>query len=100
MERNDSFAQLVHNTYFTNTAECSSCIHERVKVLGSLGFELITLSTDTPGLKRGHACGFLPPHFFLQTVTEKHKINVPETMNEVLDMSDDEGKLYAMHTIQ
>ncbi|XP_058262122.1 ankyrin-3 isoform X18 [Hemibagrus wyckioides] len=24
------------------------------------------------------------------TVTEKHKINVPETMNEVLDMSDDE----------
>ncbi|XP_024913772.1 ankyrin-3 isoform X22 [Cynoglossus semilaevis] len=25
-----------------------------------------------------------------QTVTEKHKINVPETMNEVLDMSDDE----------
>ncbi|XP_024913771.1 ankyrin-3 isoform X20 [Cynoglossus semilaevis] len=26
-----------------------------------------------------------------QTVTEKHKINVPETMNEVLDMSDDEG---------
>uniref|UniRef100_A0A8C2A652 Ankyrin 3 n=1 Tax=Cyprinus carpio TaxID=7962 RepID=A0A8C2A652_CYPCA len=26
------------------------------------------------------------------TVTEKHKLNVPETMNEVLDMSDDEGK--------
>ncbi|KAF0025711.1 hypothetical protein F2P81_022592 [Scophthalmus maximus] len=26
-----------------------------------------------------------------QTVTEKHKMNVPETMNEVLDMSDDEG---------
>ncbi|XP_072311719.1 uncharacterized protein ank3b isoform X18 [Eucyclogobius newberryi] len=26
-----------------------------------------------------------------QTLTEKHKINVPETMNEVLDMSDDEG---------
>ncbi|XP_053094444.1 ankyrin-3 isoform X27 [Pangasianodon hypophthalmus] len=26
------------------------------------------------------------------TVTEKHKINVPETMNEVLDMSDDEGE--------
>ncbi|XP_076008051.1 uncharacterized protein LOC143002019 isoform X3 [Genypterus blacodes] len=25
-----------------------------------------------------------------QTVVEKHKINVPETMNEVLDMSDDE----------
>ncbi|XP_034716805.1 ankyrin-3-like isoform X22 [Etheostoma cragini] len=25
-----------------------------------------------------------------QTVTEKHKMNVPETMNEVLDMSDDE----------
>ncbi|XP_071985898.1 ankyrin-3 isoform X13 [Engystomops pustulosus] len=25
-------------------------------------------------------------------VTEKHKINVPETMNEVLDMSDDEGE--------
>ena len=27
-----------------------------------------------------------------QTVTEKHKMNVPETMNEVLDMSDDEGE--------
>uniref|UniRef100_A0A5F4WB90 Ankyrin 3 n=1 Tax=Callithrix jacchus TaxID=9483 RepID=A0A5F4WB90_CALJA len=26
------------------------------------------------------------------TVTEKHKMNVPETMNEVLDMSDDEVK--------
>ncbi|XP_034073936.1 ankyrin-3-like isoform X41 [Gymnodraco acuticeps] len=25
-----------------------------------------------------------------QTVTEKHKMNVPETMNEVLDMSDDD----------
>uniref|UniRef100_A0A8C9F3C8 Ankyrin 3 n=1 Tax=Pavo cristatus TaxID=9049 RepID=A0A8C9F3C8_PAVCR len=30
------------------------------------------------------------------TVTEKHKMNVPETMNEVLDMSDDEvRKAYA-----
>ena len=28
----------------------------------------------------------------LQAVTEKHKINVPETMNEFLDMSDDEGE--------
>jgi len=28
---------------------------------------------------------------FAQPVTEKHKINVPETMNEFLDMSDDEG---------
>lgn len=27
-----------------------------------------------------------------QTVIEKHKMNVPETMNEVLDMSDDEGR--------
>ncbi|XP_045543321.1 ankyrin-3 isoform X7 [Salmo salar] len=26
------------------------------------------------------------------TVTEKHKMNVPETMNEVLDMSDDDGE--------
>ncbi|XP_052466876.1 ankyrin-3 isoform X3 [Carassius gibelio] len=26
------------------------------------------------------------------TVTEKHKMNVPETMNEFLDMSDDEGE--------
>ncbi|XP_077406075.1 uncharacterized protein LOC144037977 isoform X38 [Vanacampus margaritifer] len=26
-----------------------------------------------------------------QTVTEKHKMNVPETMNEVLDMSDDDA---------
>lgn len=31
--------------------------------------------------------------FFLnfQSASEKHKINVPETMNEFLDMSDDEG---------
>lgn len=29
---------------------------------------------------------------FNQPVTEKHKINVPETTNEFLDMSDDEGK--------
>jgi hypothetical protein len=28
----------------------------------------------------------------MQTATEKHKSNVPETMNEFLDMSDDEGK--------
>lgn len=28
---------------------------------------------------------------FLQSASEKHKINVPETMNEFLDMSDDEG---------
>lgn len=27
----------------------------------------------------------------LQTVTEKHKLNVPETMMEVLDVSDEEG---------
>ncbi|XP_061611235.1 ankyrin-3-like isoform X9 [Phyllopteryx taeniolatus] len=27
----------------------------------------------------------------MQTVTEKHKMNVPETMNEVLDMSDDDA---------
>ncbi|KAK6328027.1 hypothetical protein J4Q44_G00000050 [Coregonus suidteri] len=26
------------------------------------------------------------------TVTEKHNMNIPETMNEVLDMSDDEGE--------
>ena len=30
-----------------------------------------------------------------QTVMEKHKMNVPETMNEVLDMSDDDGKASA-----
>lgn len=27
-----------------------------------------------------------------QTVTEKHKLNVPETMTEVLDVSDEEGE--------
>lgn len=27
-----------------------------------------------------------------QTITEKHKLNVPETMTEVLDVSDEEGK--------
>lgn len=30
--------------------------------------------------------------FLLQSASEKHKINVPETMNEFLDMSDDEGE--------
>lgn len=30
--------------------------------------------------------------FVLQTVTEKHKLNVPETMTEVLDVSDEEGE--------
>lgn len=33
-----------------------------------------------------------PCYFDPQTATEKHKMNVPETMNEFLDMSDDEGK--------
>lgn len=28
-----------------------------------------------------------------QTVTEKHKLNVPETMTEILDVSDEEGEL-------
>lgn len=28
----------------------------------------------------------------LKTVTEKHKLNVPETMTEVLDVSDEEGE--------
>lgn len=31
----------------------------------------------------------MPP----QTVTEKHKLNVPETMTEILDVSDEEGEL-------
>jgi ankyrin len=30
----------------------------------------------------------------LQTITEKHKLNVPETMTEVLDVSDEEGKTF------
>ena len=29
-----------------------------------------------------------------QTVTEKHKLNVPETMTEILDVSDEEGELF------
>ncbi|XP_073725418.1 ankyrin-3 isoform X4 [Misgurnus anguillicaudatus] len=33
-------------------------------------------------------------------VTEKHKINVPETMNEFLDMSDDEGEAVKDHEAQ
>lgn len=32
------------------------------------------------------------PHVPRQTVTEKHKLNVPETMTEVLDVSDEEGE--------
>lgn len=31
----------------------------------------------------------MPP----QTITEKHKLNVPETMTEMLDVSDEEGEL-------
>lgn len=34
----------------------------------------------------------------LQTVTEKHKLNVPETMTEILDVSDEEGKPTIHHT--
>lgn len=38
----------------------------------------------------------------LQSASEKHKINVPETMNEYLDMSDDEGMWcmtpYSLHS--
>lgn len=30
--------------------------------------------------------------FSFQTITEKHKLNVPETMTEVLDVSDEEGE--------
>lgn len=29
-----------------------------------------------------------------QTITEKHKLNVPETMTEVLDVSDEEGESF------
>uniref|UniRef100_A0A3B3T783 Uncharacterized protein n=1 Tax=Paramormyrops kingsleyae TaxID=1676925 RepID=A0A3B3T783_9TELE len=36
------------------------------------------------------------PHVPRQTVTEKHKLNVPETMTEVLDVSDEEGELDTM----
>ncbi|XP_064199708.1 ankyrin-2b isoform X6 [Anguilla rostrata] len=32
------------------------------------------------------------------TVTEKHKLNVPETMTEVLDVSDEEGSQYTLGT--
>lgn len=32
--------------------------------------------------------------FPFQTITEKHKLNVPETMTEVLDVSDEEGKTF------
>ena len=34
----------------------------------------------------------VPLALLLQTVTEKHKLNVPETMTEVLDVSDEEGE--------
>lgn len=41
--------------------------------------------------KKNYVCTLKLSYFLSQTVTEKHKMNVPETMNEVLDMSDDEG---------
>uniref|UniRef100_A0A8C2X0D6 Ankyrin 2 n=1 Tax=Cyclopterus lumpus TaxID=8103 RepID=A0A8C2X0D6_CYCLU len=41
------------------------------------------------GVKYVNGIPFLP---CCQTVTEKHKLNVPETMTEVLDVSDEEGE--------
>lgn len=35
----------------------------------------------------------------MQTVTEKHKLNVPETMTEVLDVSDEEGVIQNQQNI-
>lgn len=35
-----------------------------------------------------------------QTVTEKHKLNVPETMTEVLDVSDEEGESWCQYNTQ
>lgn len=40
-------------------------------------------------VRRFHSWSFVFP---FQSASEKHKINVPETMNEYLDMSDDEGR--------
>uniref|UniRef100_A0A8C1UR40 Ankyrin 3a n=1 Tax=Cyprinus carpio TaxID=7962 RepID=A0A8C1UR40_CYPCA len=50
--------------------------------------ELTVVSTEAFGV----SLIFCIFSIFDQPVTEKHKINVPETMNEFLDMSDDEGK--------
>lgn len=36
--------------------------------------------------------GFFSQLTWRQVVTEKHKLNVPETMTEILDVSDDEGE--------
>lgn len=46
-------------------------------------------------LAPGVCCEFVFKHecsFSSQTITEKHKLNVPETMTEVLDVSDEEGE--------
>jgi len=37
--------------------------------------------------------------FSFQTITEKHKLNVPETMTEVLDVSDEEGKIFVWSSL-
>lgn len=31
-------------------------------------------------------------HFSLQTTTEKHRMSFPETVDEILDVSEDEGR--------
>uniref|UniRef100_A0AAY5ERX9 Ankyrin 3 n=1 Tax=Electrophorus electricus TaxID=8005 RepID=A0AAY5ERX9_ELEEL len=62
--------------------------------------ELTVVSNGNTALSIARRLGYISVVDTLRVVTEetltsmKHKMNVPETMNEVLDMSDDEGKLH------
>lgn len=47
-----------------------------------------------PELVFKHECSFSS-----QTITEKHKLNVPETMTEVLDVSDEEGEAFSAFSV-
>ncbi|KPP58152.1 hypothetical protein Z043_124044, partial [Scleropages formosus] len=53
--------------------------------------EVITTTTAPPSPSPGHTLILILNLALCQLVTEKHKLNVPETMTEVLDVSDEEG---------
>lgn len=36
--------------------------------------------------------GSFTPFYALQTITEKHRMSFPETVDEILDVSEDEGR--------
>ncbi|KAJ3608361.1 hypothetical protein NHX12_025409, partial [Muraenolepis orangiensis] len=91
-----------------------ACHYGNVKMVGFLLKNQAKVNAKTKAAQQGHTHiislllqhGALPNELttngnsalsiarrlgYISTVTEKHRMNVPETMNEVLDMSDDDG---------